>query len=134
MALEYCSSLASEKRDDANSVMVDGEERVLKNVEEVESVKVPVKLLLVCVLHMVQGDTESRLKGLYRLFKEWWWSGGMIVSKESKTMNREEFEEVVKYCLASYHLPVDYLTRKDKGFPLNSYHLASASELVDKCV
>ena len=60
MALEYCSSLASEKRDDANSVMVDG----------VESVKVPVKLLLVCVLHMVQGDTESRLKGLYRLFKE----------------------------------------------------------------
>ena len=52
--------------------MVDGEERVLKNVEEVESVKVPVKLLLVCVLHMVQGDTESRLKGLYRLFKEWW--------------------------------------------------------------
>ena len=96
MALEYCSSLASEKRDDANSVMVDGEERVLKNVEEVESVKVPVKLLLVCVLHMVQGDTESRLKGLYRLFKEWWWSGGMIVSKESKTMKREEFEEVVK--------------------------------------
>ena len=70
MALEYCSSLASEKRDDANSVMVDEEERVLKNVEEVESVKVPVKLLLVCVLHMVQGDTESRLKGLYRLFKE----------------------------------------------------------------
>ena len=70
VALEYCSSLASEKRDDANSVMVDGEERVLKNVEEVESVKVPVKLLLVCVLHMVQGDTESRLKGLYRLFKE----------------------------------------------------------------
>ena len=67
MALEYCSSLASEKRDDANSVMVDGEERVLKKVE---SVKVPVKLLLVCVLHMVQGDTESRLKGLYRLFKE----------------------------------------------------------------
>ena len=70
VALEYCSSLASEKREDANSVMVDGEERVLKNVEEVESVKVPVKLLLVCVLHMVQGDTESRLKGLYRLFKE----------------------------------------------------------------
>ena len=49
-------------------------------------------------------------------------------------MNREEFEEVVKYCLMSYHLPVDYLTRKDKSFPLNSYHLASASELVDKCV
>ena len=70
VALEYCSSLTREKRDDANSVMVDGEERVLKNVEEVESVKVPVKLLLVCVLHMVQGDTESRLKGLYRLFKE----------------------------------------------------------------
>lgn len=70
VALEYCSSLASEKRDDANSVMVDGEEKMLKNVEEVESVKVPVKLLLVCVLHMVQGDTESRLKGLYRLFKE----------------------------------------------------------------
>ena len=42
MALEYCSSLASEKRDDANSVMVDGEEKMLKNVEEVESVKVPV--------------------------------------------------------------------------------------------
>ncbi len=70
MALEYCSSLTSEKRDDANSVMVDGEEKMMKNVEEVESVKVPVKLLLVCVLHMVQGDTESRLKGLYRLFKE----------------------------------------------------------------
>ena len=70
MALEYCSSLATETREDANSVMVDGEEKMLKNVEEVESVKVPVKLLLVCVLHMVQGDTESRLKGLYRLFKE----------------------------------------------------------------
>lgn len=70
MALEYCSSLANEGREDANSVMVDGEEKMLKNVEEVESVKVPVKLLLVCVLHMVQGDTESRLKGLYRLFKE----------------------------------------------------------------
>lgn len=70
MALEYCSSLTSEKRDDANSVMVDGEEKMMKNVEEVESVKVPVKLLLVCVLHMVQGDTKSRLKGLYRLFKE----------------------------------------------------------------
>ena len=51
-------------------MMVDGEEKMIKNVEEVESVKVPVKLLLVCVLHMVQGDTESRLKGLYRLFKE----------------------------------------------------------------
>lgn len=70
VALEYCSLLASEKRDDASSVMVDGEEKMMKNVEEVESVKVPVKLLLVCVLHMVQGDTESRLKGLYRLFKE----------------------------------------------------------------
>ena len=70
VALEYCSSLKAEKRDDANSVMMDGEEKMLKNVEEVESVKVPVKLLLVCVLHMVQGDTESRLKGLYRLFKE----------------------------------------------------------------
>lgn len=70
MALEYCSSLAAEGREDANSVMMDGEEKMLKNVEEVESVKVPVKLLLVCVLHMVQGDTESRLKGLYRLFKE----------------------------------------------------------------
>lgn len=70
VALEYCSSLATETREDANSVMVDGEEKMLKNVEEVESVKVPVKLLLVCVLHMVQGDTESRLKGLYRLFKE----------------------------------------------------------------
>lgn len=70
VALEYCSSLATETREDANSVMMDGEEKMLKNVEEVESVKVPVKLLLVCVLHMVQGDTESRLKGLYRLFKE----------------------------------------------------------------
>ena len=39
-------------------------------VEELEDVKIPVKLLLVCVMHMVQGDSESRLKCLYRLFKE----------------------------------------------------------------
>lgn len=54
------------------------------------------------------------------------------VSKESKKMSRSEFEELVKYCLWSYHLPVDYLTRKDKGFPLNDYHLASPEELVTK--
>lgn len=70
MALEYCSSVRHDMNDDANSVIVEGDEKEMKNVEEVEEVKVPVKLLLVCVLHMVQGDTESRLKGMYRLFKE----------------------------------------------------------------
>ena len=70
VALEYCSSVGHEMSDDANSVIAYGEEKDMKNVEEVEEVKVPVKLLLVCVLHMVQGDTESRLKGMYRLFKE----------------------------------------------------------------
>lgn len=70
MALEYCSSVGDEVNDDANSVIAYGEEKEMKNVEEVEEVKVPVKLLLVCILHMVQGDTESRLKGMYRLFKE----------------------------------------------------------------
>lgn len=46
------------------------EVKAKKCVEELEDVKIPVKLLLVCVMHMVQGDSESRLKCLYRLFKE----------------------------------------------------------------
>lgn len=37
---------------------------------ELAEVKLPVKLLLVAVLHIIQGDTEERLKALYRLFKE----------------------------------------------------------------
>lgn len=47
-------------------------------------------------------------------------------------MTREEFEECVGYLMETYHLPVDYLTRKSKGFPLNDYALATPQYLVDK--
>ena len=38
---------------------------------ELAAVKLPVKLMLVAVLHIIQGETDERLKALYRLFKEY---------------------------------------------------------------
>ena len=71
VALPYCDKKRVSYESDMNTVYANesgGGDEVC--VEELEDVKVPVKLLLVCVMHMVQGDTESRLKCLYRLFKE----------------------------------------------------------------
>lgn len=71
VALPYCDKKRVSHESDMNTVYANGSgegEEVC--VEELEDVKIPVKLLLVCVMHMVQGDSESRLKCLYRLFKE----------------------------------------------------------------
>ena len=71
MAVPYCAKKHVTHAKDMNTVYAyggdDGEEVCM---EGVENVKVPVKLLLVCIMHMVQGDSDSRLKSLYRLFKE----------------------------------------------------------------
>ena len=70
VALPYCDKKRVSYEGDMNTVYANGSEGEEVCVEELEDVKIPVKLLLVCVMHMVQGDSESRLKCLYRLFKE----------------------------------------------------------------
>lgn len=44
--------------------------RKYQDSAELAEVKLPVKLMLVAVLHMIQGETEDRIKALFRLFKE----------------------------------------------------------------
>lgn len=57
--------------DDANTSYIDKSKNYeYQDASELAEVRLPVKLLLVAVLHMVQGETEERLKALYRLFKE----------------------------------------------------------------
>lgn len=57
--------------DDANTSYIDQSKNYeYQDASELAEVRLPVKLLLVAVLHMVQGETEERLKALYRLFKE----------------------------------------------------------------
>lgn len=68
---EHCPVHVVPQEDDIHTSYVD-KARVNKYQDSTElaEVKLPVKLLLVAVLHIVQGDTEERLKALYRLFKE----------------------------------------------------------------
>ena len=57
--------------DDKNTVYVDRSKiQKYQDSDPLASEKLPVKLLLVAVFHIIQGDTEERLKALYRLFKE----------------------------------------------------------------
>ena len=49
-------------------------------------------------------------------------------------MTREEFETCVGYLIETYHLPVDYLAKKIKGFPLNDYELTTPQHLVNRYV
>ena len=64
--------------EDVNKTYVDG---VIKDVdesdhiryqewEELENVKIPVKTLLMAVMHTVHGRNEDRAKAIFRLFKE----------------------------------------------------------------
>ena len=56
----------------------------------------------------------------------------IINSPKNKKMNLSEFELLVSYLLETYHLPKDYLVKKEKGFPLNNYSLSTPEELVEK--
>lgn len=68
---EHCTVHEVPQMDDIHTSYVDrSRTNHYQDSTELAEVKLPVKLLLVAVLHIVQGDTEERLKALYRLFKE----------------------------------------------------------------
>ena len=69
---EHCPVYEMTFEDDSNTAYVDRSKiHKYQDSEQLASVKLPVKLLLVAVFHIIQGDTEERLKALYRLFKEY---------------------------------------------------------------
>ena len=57
--------------DDANTSYIDKSKNYeYQDASELAEVRVAVELLLIAVLHMVQGEPEERLKALSRLLKE----------------------------------------------------------------
>ena len=47
-------------------------------------------------------------------------------------MTEDEFEKAVGCMIETYHLPVEALPRRKKGFPLNDYAIVTPSELVKR--
>ena len=57
--------------EDVNKAYVDETESIrYQEWEELEKVKIPVKTLLMAVMHTVHGSNEDRAKAIFRLFKE----------------------------------------------------------------
>ena len=57
--------------EDVNKAYVDESDHIrYKEWEELENVKIPVKTLLMAVMHTVHGRNEDRAKAIFRLFKE----------------------------------------------------------------
>ena len=57
--------------EDANTPFVDNNDGgYYEDVSELDDVKLPVRLLMLVVLHLVYGSTEDRLKSVFRMFKE----------------------------------------------------------------
>lgn len=50
----------------------------------------------------------------------------------SKKMTEDEFEKAVGCMIETYHLPVEALPRRHKGFPLNDYAIVTPRELVKR--
>lgn len=131
----YCAVHEGVVSIDKNTPFVDDSlNHEYQNVNELNAVKLPVKLLLTMVMHVVHGNNDDRLKALFRLFKECVCCCVLICRNDSKKMNRAEFENAVECLLLSYHLPVDFLTRKKKSFPLNDYAIATPQQLVDSAL
>lgn len=58
--------------DDRNKAYIDENDHTsYQDWEELENVKIPVKTLLMAVLHTVHGSNEDRAKAIFRLFKEY---------------------------------------------------------------
>ena len=51
---------------------------------------------------------------------------------DSKKMTEEEFEKAVGCMIETYHLPVDLLPRRQKGFPLNDFAIVTPEQLVKR--
>ena len=57
--------------EDVNKAYVDESDGIrYQEWEELEEVKIPVKTLLMAVMHTVHGRNEDRAKAIFRLFKE----------------------------------------------------------------
>ena len=57
--------------EDVNKAYVDESDHIrYQEWEELENVKIPVKTLLMAVMHTVHGRNEDRAKAIFRLFKE----------------------------------------------------------------
>ena len=56
----------------------------------------------------------------------------MIDRNNSKKMTEDEFEKAVGCMIETYHLPVEALPRRHKGFPLNDYAIVTPQELVKR--
>ena len=57
--------------EDVNKAYVDeGDSVGYQEWEELEEVKIPVKTLLMAVMHAIHGSNEDRAKAIFRLFKE----------------------------------------------------------------
>ena len=56
----------------------------------------------------------------------------MMNRNNSKKMTENEFEKAVGCMIETYHLPVEALPRRKKGFPLNDYAIVTPSELVKR--
>lgn len=68
-----CSYHTNENRnsEDPNKAYIDENgTKSYQEWEELENVKIPVKTLLMAVLHAIHGSNEDRAKAIFRLFKE----------------------------------------------------------------
>lgn len=118
---------------DGDTPLIDDSLHGSKDAKAVSNTKIPVRLLMLAVMHLILDDHDECLKSIFRMFKRfewmrWYWSN----RPNSKRMSREDFELLVSYLLQTYHLYPDYLITKEKHFPLNEYRMSSAEELVSR--
>lgn len=67
----YCPKQTAIPCDDSNTPYVESIDPVeYQRVEDLRETKIPVKTLLMAIMHVVHGETDDRVKAIFRLFKE----------------------------------------------------------------
>lgn len=68
----YCPKQTASPTNDSNTAYVESEELIqYQRIEDLQQTKIPVKTLLMAIMHAVHGETDDRVKAIFRLFKEW---------------------------------------------------------------
>lgn len=67
----YCPKQTAIPCEDSNTPYVESTDSVeYQRVEDLRETKIPVKTLLMAIMHVVHGETDDRVKAIFRLFKE----------------------------------------------------------------
>lgn len=67
----YCPKQTATPSNDNNTSYVESTDPVeYQRVEDLRETKIPVKTLLMAIMHIVHGETDDRVKAIFRLFKE----------------------------------------------------------------